>query len=338
MRRRVTRQAVGSHKLHNTLPKRMKTLSVFLAFACACPLLCGALDLSPISTDITRKQADSLYKKTYQYKVLDDISVRRIWSDPNHTVTLDFEVAKDSLVMAEVQYNKPIELKDAAADAERINGSELGKWQRAKAEQSKSIGLGNCYYIRTDDNRFFFIEVDNDKQATSIIYFSTPPKVNRRELEEAETNSFTAMGTSAKATAAEELYKDEDSRLEWLEKQLGAPSHKSTAKTPSIVVTTPNSSRRTTSSTASTSSSRTTTTSSAATATQDVAASGTAATGEPLPESVTGGESVGMQFTIDQILYIAAGIVGLLVLIMLLKPKPEQIKKRSRTLPSRRLR
>lgn len=191
----------------------MKLPVIILTTLCALSSLCGALDLSAVNTSLTRDQADSLFKSAYRYTVLEDLSVRREWSDAQHTLKLDFEISKDSLVMAELDYAKPVDRELASKDADAIAGMSVGKWQRAKAEQGKVIGLESCYFARTEDNRFFFIEVDKDKKATCLIYFASSPRVNRRELEAASTDSYSAMGTSSTSEAAKVVNEDEEFRL-----------------------------------------------------------------------------------------------------------------------------
>ncbi len=310
----------------------MKLLSAFLLTLCAMSSLCGAMDLSKLQTGLTRRDADNLYDKAYQYAVLDDISVRREWVDEQHRVLLDFEVAKDSLVMAEIHYNTPKDIDAVVEDAAALNGSKLSKWQRAKDEQAKSIGLGSCYYSRTADNRFFFIEAGKNKKASCLIYFSTSPRVNRRALTEASTQAFTAMGTNVAGDAAKVLNDDEEARLQDFLKRthqarVGGKSEDSTAS----VAVAPN---KSSSKVRVTAPAGNQTIKIAPSAAQEVAAAADAA--EEKPAATKAGKTLGFNITEEQMYYIIGGVIGLLILIMMLKPKAPQVRKMSKPKIGRR--
>ncbi|MFI3243117.1 MAG: hypothetical protein R3Y56_02550 [Akkermansia sp.] len=301
----------------------MKSLSLLLVSLCALPTICGAMDLAKIDTTLTRRQADSLYEKAYQYRILSDMSVRREWVDEQHRLLLDFEIAKDSLLMAEVHYTTPVDIESAVEDAKTLNGGNLSKWQRAKDEQAKSIGLGSCYYSRTKDNRFFFIEADKNKKASCMIYFASSPRVNRRALEEANTESFTAMGTNATADAAKVLSEDEEARLlAFLKRTHQSRIVDTTTSTPSVAVAPrAGSSKVNVGPVASTTP--------AASPTQDtVAAADQPEAAEA--EATKAGKTLGFNITEEQMYYILGGVIALIILIMMLKPKAPQVRKMSK--------
>lgn len=281
------------------------------------------MDLAKIDTTLTRRQADSLYEKAYQYRILSDMSVRREWVDEQHRLLLDFEIAKDSLLMAEVHYTTPVDIESAVEDAKTLNGGNLSKWQRAKDEQAKSIGLGSCYYSRTKDNRFFFIEADKNKKASCMIYFASSPRVNRRALEEANTESFTAMGTNATADAAKVLSEDEEARLlAFLKRTHQSRIVDTTTSTPSVAVAPrAGSSKVNVGPVASTTP--------AASPTQDtVAAADQPEAAEA--EATKAGKTLGFNITEEQMYYILGGVIALIILIMMLKPKAPQVRKMSK--------
>lgn len=278
------------------------------------------MDLAKIDTTLTRRQADSLYEKAYQYRILSDMSVRREWVDEQHRLLLDFEIAKDSLLMAEVHYTTPVDIESAVEDAKTLNGGNLSKWQRAKDEQAKSIGLGSCYYSRTKDNRFFFIEADKNKKASCMIYFASSPRVNRRALEEANTESFTAMGTNATADAAKVLSEDEEARLlAFLKRTHQSRIVDTTTSTPSVAVAPrAGSSKVNVGPVASTTP--------AASPTQDtVAAADQPEAAEA--EATKAGKTLGFNITEEQMYYILGGVIALIILIMMLKPKAPAAQK-----------
>ncbi len=287
------------------------------------------MDLSKIQTGLTRKQADNIYEKAYQYTVLKDMSVRREWVDEQHRLLLDFEVAKDSLVNAEIHYTQPVDIEKAVEDAAALNGSKLSKWQRAKDEQAKSIGLGSCYYARSSDNRFYFIEAGKDKKATCLVYFASSPRVNRRDLEEANTASFTAMGTNVAGDTAQVLNEDEEARLLAFLKR----THQTRVGGEPRVAVAANTG------TSKVSFKPTQSTTPAVSDAPAKAVATNADADETKPEATTGGKTLGFNITEEQMYYILGGVIALILLIMLLKPKAPEVRKMSKPKAgSRRLR
>lgn len=193
------------------------TLSILLAVGLAAPLLSSGLDLAAVTTSLTRADSDSLYSEKYEYKILSDLSIRRSWEDAQHRVILDFGMSDDQLIMAQLHYKSPVDKTLALEDAKTMlpKGSTLGKWKKAKPDQVESLGLGDCFYQKLDDDSFFFIELNKAGKAQCLIYFSTTPRVNRRSLNEAETEAYTAMGSNPNASAALVLLEDETARWEY---------------------------------------------------------------------------------------------------------------------------
>lgn len=171
------------------------------------------MDLTKLNADLTRDQADKLFTKDYQFSVLEDLSVRREWVKGERFISLDFSTQDEKLCMAEIRYDTPIAPQTAIADANKMAAGQLTSWKKAKTSQAESIGLGNCYYTRTENGCYYFVEVNTNGNAFCTIFFNAPPKTNRRVLLEAKTNARTAMGVSSQALAASELNIDELERL-----------------------------------------------------------------------------------------------------------------------------
>lgn len=199
----------------------MKPLSILLALGLTAPLLCSGLDLGAINTSLTRADSDSLYSEQYEYTVLSDLSIRRVWEDSKHCVCLDFEVAQDQLIMAQLTYKKPVDKKLALADAKAMlpKGAQWGKWKKANPEQTDPLGLNDCFYQKMGDHQYFFIELNDAGKAQCLIYYSTTPRANRRQLEQAQTEAFTAMGSNPNASAALVLHEDESERWEYRQRE-----------------------------------------------------------------------------------------------------------------------
>lgn len=194
------------------IQKIMKKLLLLLSLL-ALPLTTLGLDISQLDATLTRTEADATFSKDYDFTVLSDISIRREWNLTDYYLQLDFNISTDKLIMAQIRYKTPINSKIAIADAVKMAGIKLPTWKKAKPAQAKSIGLGDCFYTKTEDNRYFFVEVNGNNNALSTIFFSSAPKVNRRALSEANTQGYSAMGRNVNADAASVLYEDELARL-----------------------------------------------------------------------------------------------------------------------------
>ena len=101
-----------------------KILQYVLAGLLALTPAAWAIQLSDVSPDLTRTSADENLSKDYAYRVLSDLSVRRIWNlDDNRKLTIDFDPRKDSLICIVVDYRKPVSLEEADRDA-----ADIGKF------------------------------------------------------------------------------------------------------------------------------------------------------------------------------------------------------------------
>lgn len=212
------------------MPKFALTLFCLLLL----PLSSLGMDLSKFTDSLTRSQADNLFTKDYAYTVLDDISIRREWNKGDQSYILDFLISDEKLTMAEIRYLTPVDSKIAIADANKIAGTKLSGWKKAKTAQSESVGLGNCYYTKSDKGNYYFVEVNKNENAICTIFFSKPPRVNRRALCEAkETSGYSAMGSSSTAGAVTALNEDEYARLNSAAK-VKKPSSVATTSQPKV--------------------------------------------------------------------------------------------------------
>ena len=119
-------------------PHMKKILQYVLAGILALTPAVWAIQLSDVSPDLTRTAADENLTKDYAYRVLSDLSVRRIWNlDDNRKLTIDFDPRKDSLICIVVDYRKPVTLEEADRDAADIGKFENASWRKFDKNKRK---------------------------------------------------------------------------------------------------------------------------------------------------------------------------------------------------------
>lgn len=189
---------------------------LFSALSILLPLTAGAVQLDDISPTLTRSMADGNLSKDYQFRVLSDMSVRRVWNlDSNRKLSLDFNPSSDKLLMAMVEYRKAVSPKEASRDARKLTGAKKAKWKKmdskrvAKydvAKNSRNSKLGDCYG---------FIEMNSSGKCTRLMVYTTLPTENRSRLGTADPNDdgVTALGSRSGGGLAKTLYAQEERRL-----------------------------------------------------------------------------------------------------------------------------
>lgn len=196
----------------------MKTFfSLFLTLAVL--LLAGAvqaIQLEEVSPTLTRTMADNTLSKNYKYRVLSDMSVRRIWNlDDNRKLTLDFNASSDKLLMAMVEYRKAVSPKQASRDARTLSGASKAKWKKMDrkrikkydvARNTRNAKLGDC---------FAFMEMNSSDKCNRVMVYTSLPTENRCRLKDADPNDdgVTALGKRAGGGLAKTIYAQEERRL-----------------------------------------------------------------------------------------------------------------------------
>lgn len=314
----------------------MNTLSKLLVVGLASPLLTMGLDLGAVNTSLTRADADSLYSERYEYSILKDLSIRRVWEDAKHRVSLDFEVANDRLIMAQLYYKSPLDKTLALEDAKAMlpKGLSLGKWKKANAEQTETLGLGDCFYQKLENGSFFFIELNKQGQAECLLYFASTPRLNRRKLAVAETEAYTAMGSNPNASAALVLLEDEAERGKYRQKAAEKRNKPSGGKT-SVASNKPSPTARPI---ASTSPQKSTSKGHELKPAHINIPLTSEAVEAPKAGKQKGGTTLETKLTLEKLAILAGIILVLIVLIYKLSPKKESVRKMSSPSGVRRLR
>lgn len=176
----------------------------------------AAVELSDVSPTLTRTMADNTLTKDYKYRVLSDMTVRRIWNlDDNRKLTLDFHASSDKLLMAMVEYRKAVSPKQASRDARQLSGAGKAKWKKMDskrvkkydvARNSRNAKLGDCYG---------FMEMNASDKCSRVMVYTSLPTENRRHLKDADLTDggVTALGARAGSSLGKTIAEQEERRL-----------------------------------------------------------------------------------------------------------------------------
>lgn len=173
-----------------------------------------AVQLSDLSPSIDRQTADDNLTKDYAYRVLSDLSVRRIWNlDDNRKLTVDFDGKTGKLICIVVDYRVPVSLEEADMDAADIGKFEEASWRKFSADKAAKYYMDRARAMKFEEG-YMFEELSGANKCLRLTFYPKVPKENRRHLSEGSTsNGTSAMGNTLSGSAVKQLLKDEETRL-----------------------------------------------------------------------------------------------------------------------------
>ena len=192
----------------NKLFKRALTGLLLLAPAAM------AVQLSDLSPTMDRNMADENLTKDYAYRVLSDLSVRRIWNlDENRKLSVDFDAKTGKLLCIVVDYRKPVPLEEADQDAADIGKFEEAAWRKFSADKAAKYHMGRARAMKFKEG-YMFEELNGANKCSRLTFYTKVPKENRRHLSEGSTaNGSSAMGNTLSGSAVKKILEDEEKRL-----------------------------------------------------------------------------------------------------------------------------
>lgn len=173
-----------------------------------------AVQLSDLSPTIDRTAADENLTKDYAYRVLSDLSVRRIWNvDDNRKLSIDFDAKTGGLICIVVDYRKPVTLEEADKDAADIGKFEEAAWRKFSADKAAKYYMGRSRAMKFKEG-YMFEELTGANKCSRLTFYTKAPKENRRHLSEGSTvNGSSAMGNTLSGNAVKKILEDEETRL-----------------------------------------------------------------------------------------------------------------------------
>lgn len=173
-----------------------------------------AVQLSDLSPSLDRQAADDNLTKDYAYRVLSDLSVRRIWNlDDNRKLTIDFDGKTGDLICIAVDYRKPVPLADADKDAADIGKFEEAKWRKFSSDKAAKYYMNRARAMKFDEG-YMFQELSAANKCMRLTFYTKIPKENRRLITEGDTRGgATVMGSTTSGAGVKTLLEDEEKRL-----------------------------------------------------------------------------------------------------------------------------
>ncbi len=164
------------------------------------------LQLSDLQLPLTRTEADNTLSKDYEYRFLDDMSVRRSWKLKDKTVHVDFRITRpEQAICIAVEYNKPVSRKTVHEDIKTLTGGKCNYKKLGKPKKdTDTYGISNARGAKfraegaTADSWVFVEHTDKkQKKCTRLVYYAKKPAQDRFSLGDAGSNSgYTAMGST----------------------------------------------------------------------------------------------------------------------------------------------
>ena len=188
--------------------------ALFLTLALASAA--GAVQLSDLSTTITRSEADKTLTKDYAYRILSDLTVRRVWNlDENRKLTIDFDPRTDKLVCIMVDYKKGVSPKQGTEDMMAIGHlEEKLSWNKLTKDKEERYGVRNASATKVL-KAYAFRECNNAGKCIRISLYTDKPIASRVKMEDVSGADVgkTAMGSNNSGSAGRILKNDEERRL-----------------------------------------------------------------------------------------------------------------------------
>lgn len=199
-----------------------KSTCLFSLAALAVGNAAMALQLSDLQLPLTRTEADNTLSKDYEYRFLEDMSVRRSWKLEGKTVHVDFRITRpEQAICIAVEYNKPVSRKTVHKDIKTLTGGKCHYEKLGTPKKgSNTYGLKNVRGARfradgAKTDSWVFVEHTNKKQTkcTRLVYYAKKPAQDRFSLGDASSNTgYTAMGSTGASINLTALRDNEEKR------------------------------------------------------------------------------------------------------------------------------
>lgn len=176
----------------------------------------AALEVSELTPTMTRGYADKHFSKDYNYRILEDNTVRRTWTADGRSIIIDFDIRTEKTVSIFIVYEPAAGKREALADVKVLTeGRRDGaNWFKPKKDAAEKVGLKKSRLMRLADKSLLFWETSGKEECSRLCWFATAPTINRMTLGDAnEFSGRTALGSSGMTGASKQLRADEERRM-----------------------------------------------------------------------------------------------------------------------------
>lgn len=167
---------------------------------------------SALHPGLTRTEADASLPKNYQWQVLSDKTVRRMWRYADRAVLIDFDPRTDKCVFLSLVYPKGIGMQEGLlAASELVQGKEL-QLKKLGSSREKALQMQNADFGELPGGSYLFVEKRKDGRVIRISWYLLPPASSRLTLKAFTHVDRTLLGARGDESVLTELMADERQR------------------------------------------------------------------------------------------------------------------------------
>ena len=181
----------------------------------------AALEVTDIPAEIfSREYADAHFTKDYEYRLLEDNSVRRIWKADGYTLIADFDIRSSKVICVFVDYEPAVSRSVALEHARHLAAgrSESVRFENTRSEAVQRVGLPKARrFMELTDGSYIFWESESARvnNCDRLCWFASKPKADRMAVGNlSATSGRTALGSTSMSGVHSSLKSDEERRRE----------------------------------------------------------------------------------------------------------------------------
>lgn len=159
----------------------------------------------------SRDEADKALPKTYNWKVLDDATVRRTWAQGDRVITADFDDQQGGCIFLSISYPKGIAKSAGQQTLSKLTNGEKLDWKKANSKTKPILGMKDAMHARTALGNLVAVETSSNKVTRISLYRGTPTS-NRFDIPDYKPQRNSGLGVSASAGVGAYLVQDETRR------------------------------------------------------------------------------------------------------------------------------
>lgn len=161
---------------------------------------------------MTRSEADAALPKDYQWQVLSDKTIRRMWRYGDRAVLADFNPQTDQCVFISFVYPKGISMDEGLlAASELVQGAKI-QLKKLKASKEKALQMKNADFGELEGGSYIFLEKFKDGRVLRISWYQLPPAASRLALKAHSEPDTTLLGARGDEGALQALMAEERRR------------------------------------------------------------------------------------------------------------------------------
>ncbi len=201
----------------------MKMKNVFRATLSVLAMVgsAAALEVTDIPAEVfSREYADAHFTKDYEYRLLEDNSVRRTWKVDGYTLIVDFDIRSSKVICVFVDYEPAVSRSVAMEHARHLvaGRSEGVRWVNTRSEAVQRVGLPKARrFMELTDGSYIFWESNSERanNCDRLCWFASKPRADRMAVGSlVATSGRTALGSTSVTGVHSSLKADEERRRE----------------------------------------------------------------------------------------------------------------------------